>query len=319
MATYDDSQKARIMAYPIEDILRHFGKRTDHQGEMYYSPFRDESSPSFHIKRSENIWMDFGSGKGGNVLTLVNLLAGISLVDCWDYVAGMDGSIIAVESPCPATSHKESPNHSKIIIDSVQSPFRYRNLIRYAESRGIPGSLLERYCSEVTYHVQGITGTAWTGIGFPAGDGWVLRHSFNGPYAKRCTGSSCSLLGAAGERVASPTCGRVEVFEGFFDFLSWLVISDRTKPFSDICVLNSVNNLSRGMDFIRSHRDISCWMDSDDAGRKAFYSIQQECPGARSHLADLQGCKDVNELLLHHRKQNVIQNNIPSLSTTIKK
>ena len=319
MATYDENQKARIMGYPIENVLAHFGKRTDHRGEMYFSPFRDEAEPSFHIKRSENVWMDFGTGQGGNVLTLVNLLAGISLSDCWDYVASLEGSgITFIDTPAP--SLRRTSRSSRIIIDSVISPFKYRGLVAYAQRRGIPRHILERYCSEVSYHIDGQYDRKYTAIGFPAGDGWVLRHSYDGPFSKRCTGSSCSLLGASGESTLKPTCERVEVFEGFFDFLSWLVLKDITKPFADICVLNSVNNIDRGLEFISGHRDISVWTDCDQAGYKALDTLKGRCSGVRDHIAEMAGCNDVNELLLQRSYQkNVIPSNIQNNSLTIKK
>lgn len=319
MATYTDSQKARIMDYPLDAVLQHFGKRTDHRGEMYYSPFRDEANPSFHIKRSENVWMDFGSGEGGNVLTLVSLLGNIPLEKCWDYVAGLDPNIVVLDSS-PASSRMESSRSSRIIIDSVKESFTFRNLILFAQRRGIPRHILEHYCRQVTYHLDGRRDTHWTAIGFPAGDGWVLRHITDGPFAKRCTGSACTLLGAGGEMVSSPTCDRVEIFEGFFDFLSWLVLKDRTKPFSDICVLNSVNNLQKGLQFISAHKDISSWMDNDEAGRRALDTLKESCPDVRDHLSDLGENKDVNDLLTSTRM--TVKNSIIPTTTqlfTIKK
>lgn len=297
MATYTDSQKARIMSYPLDGILQHFGKRTDHKGEMYFSPFRDEANPSFHIKRSENVWMDFGSGQGGNVLTLVSLLGNIPIDKCWDYVAALDPNIVVIDS-APSPVLQNSTHSSKIIIDSVKEYFSFRNLVLYAEKRGISRHILEHYCSQVSYHIDGRPDTRWIAIGFPVGDGWVLRHCNDGPFSKRCTGSSCTMMGAGGEPVSSPTCDRVEVFEGFFDFLSWLVMKDRTKPFSDICVLNSVNNLQKGIPFISAHKSISCWLDNDEAGQKAYSAIKEICPQARDHREDLGENKDVNALLV---------------------
>lgn len=321
MATYTDSQKARIMEYPIEEILKHFGKRIEHYSQMYFSPFRDEKNPSFHIKRDENVWMDFGSGKGGNVLTLVNLLGGIPLNECWDYVASiLDGGIglIPDGSPVqkPAPSSEKS---SKIVIDKVREQFSSFALVRYAQTRGIPRHILERYCRQVTYHLGADVNRQYTVIGFPAAQGWVLRSREDGPYSKRCTGSSCTLLGASGEPVQSPTCSRVEVFEGFFDFLSWLVLKDRTKPFSDICILNSVNNLSRGLEFICDHQEVSCWMDNDQAGRKALDTLKQSVPNVRAHWEEMGDCKDVNDLLESSLKKNVIDQKIQNQSSiTIK-
>jgi DNA primase len=37
----------------------------------YYSPFRNETTPSFKVDRQNNIWYDFGTGTGGNLLDLV--------------------------------------------------------------------------------------------------------------------------------------------------------------------------------------------------------------------------------------------------------
>lgn len=321
MATYTDSQKARIMEYPIVEILKHFGKRTDHYSQMYFSPFRDEKNPSFHIKSDENVWMDFGSGKGGNVLTLVSLLGGIPLSECWDYVASlMDGGLglcpDTVSNPLPLPSSTKS---SRIVIDKIRDQFSSFALVRYAQTRGIPRHILERYCRQVTYHIGDDINRSSTAIGFPTSGGWVLRSRGEGPYSKRCTTSSCTFLGASGEPVDRLTCSRVEVFEGFFDFLSWLVLKDRTKPFSDVCVLNSVNNLSRGMEFICAHEEVSCWMDNDQAGMKALDTLMETVPKVKTHMKELGECKDVNDLLESAMKKNVIDQKIQNQSSiTIK-
>lgn len=317
MAKYSESEKARILSFPIPSILQLFGKRTDHIGHMYYSPFREESNPSFSVKPKDNLWMDFGTGEGGNVLTLVSLLAGIQLSETWDYIAALDPNIVVLDD-LPSPHARQSSHSTKIIIDKVKDTFSSRGLISYAESRGIPRHILEYYCKQVTYHIEGNRNFLWTAIGFPASDGWVLRQSSNDRYSKRCTGSCCTLLSVSGNPVPVSSCDRVEVFEGFFDFLSWLVLKERTKPFSDICVLNSVNNLSRGIDFIASHSCVSCWLDNDAAGRNTFEKIREVCPDAKDHFCDLGECKDVNELLIHQKKAIVPNNSISSHSISFK-
>ena len=316
MATYNENEKERILSFPIPSILSHFGKRTDHVRQMYFSPFRDERTPSFCVKESSNLWMDFGSGEGGNVLTLVSRLAGIPLSEAWDYIANLDPGMVVLDTP--AGISRETSHSTKIIIDRVRDTFSSRNLVSYAESRGIPRHILEFYCKQVTYHVESNRMYSWTAIGFPASDGWVLRQSTDGRFAKRCTGSCCTLLSVSGNPVPVASCDRVEVFEGFFDFLSWLVMKERTKPFSDICVLNSVNNLSRGLEFIVSHSQVSCWLDNDEAGHAAFERIRESCPGARDHYQELGDCKDVNELLQQRRKAIVNHNSITSNSVSLK-
>ena len=37
----------------------------------YYSPFREETEPSFKVNTARNEWYDFGLGKGGNIIDFV--------------------------------------------------------------------------------------------------------------------------------------------------------------------------------------------------------------------------------------------------------
>ncbi len=326
MTTYSDTEKERILRYPIESVLGHYGRRTDHRGRMYFSPFRDEKEPSFSVNRRENLWMDFGTGRGGNVLTLVSELEGVPVSKAWDIIAGMDPGLVVVSCECSSSAIPvREPRESRIVIDSVTPGFS-TSLVHYSLSRGIPPHLLSRYCREVVYHVDCLS-VRQRCIGFPAGDGWVLRSPGSRFYSKRCTVSRPSFIGASGETAEAPTCARVEVFEGFFDFLSWLVLKDRSKPFSDVCVLNSVNNLPKGMEFISSHSSVSVWTDADEAGRKAAAEFLSRCPGATDHggLLTEAGAKDVNELLLERARRmkaisskEILQPNHHSLPFTIK-
>lgn len=305
MATYDQEQKERILHFPIPSLLAHFGKRADHKGQMYFSPFRDELSPSLHIDPVKNVWMDFGSGEGGNVLTMASRLEGITVAQAWDFVASLDPGITIIDHSVPKASHTSAT----IVIDEVCPSFLSKGLVSYAQSRGIPPHILGRYCHQVRYHI-GTGRTIYNAIGFPTADGWVLRHGSKAVgIQKRCTGCQCTFLDVSGSQTTHPTSDRVEVFEGFFDFLSWLVLKDRTRPFSDICILNSVNNLKRGIEFIAAHECVSAWMDNDEAGRMALEGIKQSCSHVISHMEELSDVKDVNDLILEQRKKAIVQNN----------
>lgn len=317
MATYTDSEKARIMSYPIASLLYSLGKRTDHERDMYYSPFRDETKPSLHINRARNIWRDFGDGTGGNVLTMACRLLGLTLTEAWDYVAGLDPNIVVIDStPERSYSHTAS---SRIIIDKIDREFTLRRLSDYAGRRGIPMSVLSCYCREVTYHIESYPGERHTAIGFPSGDGWVLRSPGNWRGAKRCTSSAVTLLGPSGVQVSSAQSPEVEVFEGFFDFLSWLVLQDRTLPLCDVCVLNSTVNVGKALAFITGHRRVSCWLDNDKAGMDALAAVRKAFPETEDHLAELDGLNDVNDLLLLRRQAIVSNNSISHHSLTLKK
>ncbi len=305
MKKYSEYEKSRILAYPIEMLLRHFNKRTEHtRSGMYYSPLREEDTPSFFINYSENLWMDFGLGEGGNALNLVSRLAGISLSKSWEYIASLDFSIGYNHTEVTPAAKKRQA--SKIIIDKVYDEFTLKTLVGYAQSRGIPREILESYCRQIAYHISTRREKKLTAIGFRTTDGWVLRHTSQGAYSKRCTGSSCSFISGNGEINQEPVSESVEIFEGFFDFLSWMVLTEKILPESDICVLNSVSNIGRAIRYISYHKRISCWTDNDTAGEKAYETILGCCPGATSNIETLRryGCNDVNDLLLFSIKHN---------------
>ena len=126
-------------------------------------------------------------------------------------------------------------------------------LLRYASGRGISEDVLRMYCREVAVRT-GRSGSVRSYIGFPNnGDGHVLRSAVSGPGGKRCTNSAPTYLAPDGIITAEPADYAVAVFEGFFDFLSFIE-RRRTDhgiiPGCDISVMNSVANLKRSLDFI---------------------------------------------------------------------
>ena len=63
------SQEANSI--PLEDILSYYGHNPSrHFGgyDMYSSPFRRDSSPSFKVFKEENRWYDFGEGTHGRAV-----------------------------------------------------------------------------------------------------------------------------------------------------------------------------------------------------------------------------------------------------------
>ena len=70
------------------------------------------------------------------------------------------------------------------------------------------------------------------------------------------------------------TCVTVTVFEGVFDFLSWLACEHNVTPSTDVVVLNSVANVSRAIPYLRLHRTVICCLDNDEAGREALATIR---------------------------------------------
>lgn len=293
MASYTYEEKGILLSTPIEAVLSFYGKDTSHDRTYhYYSPFREESNRSFHVNPRKNVWYDFGLAEGGGVLTLVTKLSGCGNDEAFDILAQMNTSFIpsyAYRSPSPASKEPERT----IIIDHKAKGFTRKGLLRYAAGRGISKETLDRYCVQITYHSVYSPTLKHTVIGFAnEPGGYVLRSNS----VKKCSASGISVI-RSGE-----SSDAVAVFEGFFDFLSWIEDQGIDTLPCDVCVLNSVSNLRRALEFLSAHKEIHLYLDNDRAGSDAAAQIECFCVNedtrvvSMSHLFD--GYKDYNEMLV---------------------
>ena len=297
MATYSETERRELMEVPITDILKVFGRSVEHSGDnMYYSPFRDEKSPSFHISRDGLKWYDFGSGKGGTVLTLVCQLLGCDGGKGYDFLASVSRTFIQAEDTKARLREKEPGARHGISVLRASREFHDRSLTDYAKGRGIGLGTLRTFCREVTFSYESHPGYRNTAIGFPNNNGgWVLR----APDVKKCTSSDITTIDIYGELAGSPTSTSGMMFEGFFDFLSWMEISGEDWPKCDVCVLNSVTNIRKAQSWISEHSEILTLFDNDDAGHKALEELR--CANPRVKIDDwsrlYRGRSDLNEAL----------------------
>ena len=292
MASYTYEEKGVLLSTPIEAVLSFYGKDTSHDRTYhYFSPFREETNRSFHVNPRKNVWYDFGLAEGGGVLTLVTRLAGCEAEDAFDILAQMNTSFIpsyAYRSPSPA---RKEPERS-IIIDHKAMEFRRRGLLRYASDRGISKETLDRFCTQITYHSVYSPTLKHYAIGFAnQAGGYVLRSNS----VKKCSASGISIIKSDGQAEA------VAVFEGFFDFLSWIEDQGIGDLPCDVCVLNSVSNLKRALEFLSAHKEIHLYLDNDRAGEDAAAQIECFCVNDESRVVRMSHLfdeyKDYNEML----------------------
>lgn len=52
-------------------------KATDY---WYISPFREERTPSFKVNNNSNVWYDYGTGEGGNIIDLIMKMYNLSSI-----------------------------------------------------------------------------------------------------------------------------------------------------------------------------------------------------------------------------------------------
>ena len=131
--------------------------------------------------------------------------------------------------------------------------------------------------------------------------GWELRN----PYFKGCMAPKfiSTIKGKDGQRL--------QIFEGFMDFLSWRKLHPEIN--ADSIVLNSLALLPKVIPLITSYTSIECFLDNDVAGRKAFDQLKRSCPHVIDGFVRYQAHKDLNEWLV---AQSKLKEKQPLLSST---
>lgn len=244
----------------------------------YYSPLRNERTPSFKVNTERNQWYDFGSGEHGDIIDLVCALHRCTISEAIRLLSG--AKQVAHQEFSFGGERKISER--KLEILSAQ-PLSNPYLLRYLAARAIPLPVANSYCSEVLFQNMNRT---YYAIGF-ANDalGWEIRNM----YFKGCIAPKAITTIKRGT-------DRLQLFEGFMDFLSWQVLNPSST--SDAIVLNSLALLPRIQEKIKSYKQVESFLDNDDAGRKSFEVLKHFCPSIIDGSVRYQTHKDINEWLV---------------------
>lgn len=285
-----------IKQIPITDYLQQQGYTpTRVQGVHYWygSPLRKDNTPSFKVNTERNQWYDFGSGEHGDIIDLVCALHRCTISEAIGFLSGTKQ--VAHQEFSFGGDRKFSER--KLEILSAQ-PLSNPNLLRYLAARAIPLSIASTYCSEVLF--QNMKRTYYA-IGF-ANDalGWEIRNM----YFKGCIAPKAVTTIKRG-------ADRLQIFEGFMDFLSWQTLNPSST--CDAIILNSLALLPRIKEQIAGYREVESFLDNDDAGHKSFAVLKQMLPQIVDGAVRYREHKDLNEWLV---AQSQLKCKQPLLPTT---
>ncbi|MBN8858654.1 MAG: toprim domain-containing protein [Sphingobacteriales bacterium] len=275
-------------------------KMSNSQDYWYLSPLpgRNEERPSFKVDRKLNLWIDFGIGKGGSIIDFGILYHGCTIPE---FLERLQTFLSFHRTPSPALQQPMgkvqalgqsalSSERKKLQVVSA-GPIISPALIHYLGQRKIPVELAQAYCKEVKYELHG---KQYYAIGFPNDDGgYELRN----PYFK---GSSSPK----GITFLDKGAQEVSVFEGFFNFLSFLTLhQDRQQPPINLLVLNSLSYFEKSRPLMEKHGTIYLYLDRDTAGMKHSSQVVKENSPYKDCSNLYQDCKDLNQWLI----QNFLQ------------
>lgn len=297
-----------IKQQSIVDYLQQHGCSPQHiRGNAYWycSPRRKEHTASFKVNTERNQWYDFATGEHGDIIDLVCILQHCSIAEAMKYLSSASNTS-AVNSSTPVASSfsfggtsipAASPAHH-MELESVK-PITHPKLLQYLAERGLKKSDVFSFLWEISYKTSDKTFFA-LGFANDAG-GWELRN----PYFKGCMApkSISTIKGKDGQRL--------QIFEGFMDFLSWRKLHPEIE--ADSIVLNSLALFPKVIPLVTSYTSIECFLDNDEAGRKAFDQLKRSCPRIIDGSVRYQAHKDLNEWLV---AQSKLKEKQPLLSST---
>lgn len=259
-------------------------------GNLWYkSPLREETEASFKVNTERNLWYDFATGKGGNIIALAaELYASDHVPYLLEMIARQAPHVRPVSFSFGGQTLSQ-PSFRQLEVMPLSSPA----LFSYLRERGINTELAKRECREVHYLTDG---KSYFAVGFPnRSGGYEIRNKF----FKGCIAPKD--ITHIRQTEPGETCC---LFEGFMDYLSFLTLRQAGHPDrpaldgQDCIVLNSVSNLSKALRPLGDYERIHCFLDNDRAGLEALREIQREY-GSRVRDASYvySGYKDLNDYL----------------------
>lgn len=148
-----------IESIDIVEYISQFIELEEKNGEFWgLSPFKDENTPSFSIRRETKSFYDFSSGIGGNVFTFVkhyNRCTSKEAVDILSKYVGYDGVTVVPKKKLAATvickrfkpqvSHKKISSISVYPEDCMDKYEKRNDKLAVWESEGVSRASLTRF------------------------------------------------------------------------------------------------------------------------------------------------------------------------------
>jgi hypothetical protein len=277
----------------IEDFLKNQGEeptRTYGDNFWYKAPYRKDSNPSFKLNIKKQIWYDVSSGIGGNILDLVMLM----------FQTDLSGALEILEKPGNSNqsfflSEQQETYSSNIEIKHLQ-PLQNRALIEYLQSRKITPAKAANYVQEAYYTTYKEQVKPFFAIAFKNDlGGFELRNGFKSekfPDGFKGGSTPKTITTITGQHQTA-----LNIFEGFFNFVSALQYYNATRPRFDTIVLNSTTNVDTVLPILQQYQKINLFLDNDTTGNHATDTIKQHHHAVVDYRYIYSGQNDMNDFL----------------------
>ena len=268
-----------------------------HSFAMFYAPYRKDNHPTLRVNIKYNRWLDYGTGKKGDIIELGKLIFQSDNIEkivrkIWRVY--FSGTIQELKT-----------------LDNSGNIYRFKNiqlgeledthLLSYMDSRGIDIAIAGEFCKEIQYHFKGKQSNA-IAFGNISGGFEIITQEFKGTigtqditFFKTTPKSSCCMI-----------------FEKMIDFLSYLSLNASVdfEPFSetmDYIILNSLNNYLNTKPYLKKYEMISCCLSNDENGKEIVTAISSFHESVHDMSSVYKGYLSFNDFIRNKPKIN--QNN----------
>lgn len=281
----EEAKKINI-EYPLKKLGILPVKRYSNYG-MYFAFDREESTPSLKVDYGKGLYYDFGSSKGGDIISLVQLIRNCSVSEALSFLSDDIISFSFQQQPKKLNIEVPSVNYEILKVQNLVHPA----LIKYIESRSIPKEIARIYCVEIHYKQAD---KIYFSLAFKNDkEGFELRNK----YYKGCINNKSITSLKSGN---SQVC----IFEGFMDFLSYKTLYNKNLK-EDYIICNSTALVKNLASKLRNYKTIYLCFDNDNVGNKSTEFLKKELKGAIDCRMAYFDFKDLNEYLMNNKTFNL--------------
>lgn len=281
----------KVNSFDVEQYLHGKGISIfrSSKGYCFKSPFRTDSNPSAIIYFNTKLYQDIGSGQKMNLINFIMRLENCNFDTAFQIVS--NHTTHETQYRAPETPTAQAAKY-------IYQPLQHRNLITYAQKRGVSEPTAKKYLSE-----------CWKNGKYY----YLAFRNDNGGYALRndTTGNFKKINdGTGGVTTINHNADKVVIFEGFFDFLSWVEYmtakGKQAERFNAI-VLNSCSNLSKIINKLACYTKIYLLLDNDRTGTETTQKIINRYPDKAENITPrlLNDSHDFNDFWVKHSTNKV--------------
>ncbi|WP_247236091.1 toprim domain-containing protein [Telluribacter sp. SYSU D00476] len=299
---YDKMIIEKVKTIPIVSYLKSVGVepyRESGSELLYFSPLRNESTPSLFVNTAKNCFTDFGGSeemKGDNI-RLVQLHSNSSFIKAVE-------TLLALEQAEPSSfsfsglkaQEKAKEGLTIVSVCTLQNPA----LVQYVKQRGISLELASTYLKEVIYTTKS---KRYFAVGFQNDlGGFELRSKY--------------FKGGTSPKWYSTVPGEKEnhlnLFEGFFDFLACCQHLGVLRLASPTIVLNSLSLMSKALPTLSHYESINTFLDNDTPGIKAIARLRQHGVQVNDYSYLYTSYKDYSDFLIGSDFTSDLDSDLPT-------